>query len=187
MTTEVNFEQLLERAQSDATFKQELLHNPKAVLTKELGANIPENVEFKVLEETESTHYVVIPKTVDTDIATEGEAEDPIAQLIARASQDAALKQELLNSPKTVIQRELGISLPEGSEVKVVEETDNNAYIVLPLIPVDFLDNEELSEEQLEAVAGGGTPAVIGVPVAIYAGKKAVYAGFGFGRKRGWW
>jgi hypothetical protein len=107
--------------------------------------------------------------------------------LIARASQDAALKQELLNSPKTVIQRELGISLPEGSEVKVVEETDNNAYIVLPLIPVDFLDNEELSEEQLEAVAGGGTPAVIGVPVAIYAGKKAVDAGFGFGRKRGWW
>ena len=182
MTTEIKFEHLLERAQSDATFKQELLHDPKAVLTKELGANIPENVELKVLEETESTHYLVIPKSVDTDTATEGEAEDPIAQLIARASQDAALKQELLNSPKTVIQQEVGISLPEGSDVKVVEETDNNAYIVLPVLPVDS-DNEELSEEQLEAVAGG----FVWAPLAIYAGYKAVDAAYGAGKKKGWW
>ena len=177
MTTEVKFDQLLERAQSDATFKQELLHNPKAVLTKELGANIPENVELKVLEETQSTHWLVIPKTGGTDTATKGEAEDPIAQLIARASQDAALKQELLNSPKTVIQRELGISLPDETDVKAVEETDNSAYIVLPVLPVDS-DSEELSEEQLEAVAGGTALAI-----TVYAAA----AGYGFGRKRGWW
>lgn len=185
MATEVKFEQLLERAQSDATFKQELLHDPKAVLTKELGANIPENVELKVLEETESTHYLVIPKVVDIDTATEGEAEDSIAQLITRASQDAALKQELLNSPKTVIQREVGISLPEGSDVKVVEETDNNAYIVLPVLPVLPVDsdNEELSEEQLEAVAGG----FVWAPLALYAGYKAVDAAYGAGKKKGWW
>jgi hypothetical protein len=103
--------------------------------------------------------------------------------LIARASQDAALKQELLNSPKTVIQRELGISLPEGSDVKVVEETDNNAYIVLPVLPVDF-DSEELSEEQLEAVAGG---AAWMIPIAVYGTKKAIDAAYGAGQKKGWW
>jgi hypothetical protein len=186
MTTDVKFEQLLERAQSDATFKQELLHDPKAVLTKELGANIPENVELKVLEETQNTHYLVIPKSVDTDTATEGEEEDPIAQLIARASQDTALKQELLNSPNTVIQRELGISIPDEADVKVVEETDNNTYLILPVLPVDF-DSEELSEEQLEAVAGGFAFTLIAAPVAVYAGKKAVDAAYGAGQKQGWW
>ncbi len=46
MTTEVKFEQLLEPAKSDAAFKPKLLHNPEAVTTKELGANIIENVEL---------------------------------------------------------------------------------------------------------------------------------------------
>lgn len=44
MTTEVKFEQLLEPAKSDAALKPKLLHNPEAVTTKELGANIIENV-----------------------------------------------------------------------------------------------------------------------------------------------
>lgn len=46
MTTEVKFEQLLEPAKSNVAFKQKLLHSSEAVSTKELGANIIEDVQL---------------------------------------------------------------------------------------------------------------------------------------------
>ena len=71
------------------------------------------------------------------------------AQLIARAWQDEAFKRELLSDPRAAIARVTGSSLPPGLEVKVVEETPNTVYVVIPL------NTTELSDEQLEAAAGG--------------------------------
>jgi hypothetical protein len=153
---EVKIEQVFEKAWADEAFKQELLNNPKAVLTKELGLTIPENVEMTALEETPNTRYLVIPKSSDIDVKAAEVDEEPIVRLIARAAQDPALKQELLSSPKAVIKRELGISLPEGAELNVVEETENTAYFLLPQEP-----SEELSEEELEAVSGGWIGAAV--------------------------
>ncbi len=61
---EMKVEQLLERVQTDAAFKQELLNDPKAVLVKE-GAKIPEGVEIKALEETANNRYIVLPSRND--------------------------------------------------------------------------------------------------------------------------
>lgn len=73
--------------------------------------------------------------------------------LIARAWKDEAFKQELMNNPQAVYEQELGKKAPEGHEFQVLEETSNTTYLVIPKKPET---SEELSEEALESVAGGG-------------------------------
>ncbi|MEP0790641.1 NHLP leader peptide family RiPP precursor [Funiculus sociatus GB2-C1] len=74
------------------------------------------------------------------------------AKLVAHAWQDEAFKQELVSNPEAAIERELGQKMPEGANVQVLEETGDTFYLIIPKKP----GVEELSEEQLEAVAGGG-------------------------------
>jgi hypothetical protein len=75
------------------------------------------------------------------------------AHIIAQAWKDEAYKLELLSNSKAVIEREFGVQLPNEVSVRVMEEDTTNLYFVLPARP--NLSNVELSDEQLEAVAGG--------------------------------
>ncbi len=79
--------------------------------------------------------------------------QDIEAHMIAQAWKDDAYKQELLSNSKAVIEREFGVQLPAKVNVHVMEEDSTNLYFVLPSRP--NLSNTELSDEQLEAVAGG--------------------------------
>ena len=83
------------------------------------------------------------------------------AQIIAKAWQDEAFKQELLSNPKAALSRELQVqNIPASLEIQVLEETPNTFYLVLPMQPNVAAANEELSEEQLMAVAGGALPSL---------------------------
>ncbi len=76
------------------------------------------------------------------------------AHMIAQAWKNPAYKQELLNNSKAVIEREFGVKLPAEVTVQVLEESPNKLYFVIPNRPQEADAN--LTEEQLEAVAGGG-------------------------------
>jgi hypothetical protein len=80
--------------------------------------------------------------------------QDTEARIITHALEDEAFRQELLNNPKAAIEKELGQKLPEDFQISVLQESDKMTYLVLPFSPAA---NQELSEEQLEAVAGGQT------------------------------
>ena len=75
------------------------------------------------------------------------------ANLITKAWQDEAFKQQLMNDPIAVYESELGRKAPDNIEIKVLEETSDTTYLVIPKKPEA---SEELSEESLESVAGGG-------------------------------
>jgi hypothetical protein len=81
------------------------------------------------------------------------------AKLAERAWKDEAFARELCRDPKAVLERELaalrpGARLPEGLEVTLLEESPTTLYLVLsPGPPVAATG--ELSDEQLEAAAGG--------------------------------
>jgi len=70
-------------------------------------------------------------------------------QLVARAWGDAAFKARLLAEPAAVL-AEHGIPVPPGVEVRVLASTPTLVHLALPPKPTD-----ELSDEQLDQVAGG--------------------------------
>jgi hypothetical protein len=71
------------------------------------------------------------------------------ARLIARAWQDDAFKQQLVDDPRAAIAAEFGRAVPEGIEMRVVEETATVRYLVLPP------NTTRLSDEELDRTAGG--------------------------------
>ena len=70
--------------------------------------------------------------------------------IIAKALKDDGYRAELLANPKHAIHQEFGKELPLGLDVRVVEESANVVYLVLPPRPV-----VELSDADLQAVGGG--------------------------------
>jgi hypothetical protein len=75
------------------------------------------------------------------------------ARLVDKAWKDAAFRRELLEDPKGTLERELAVKLPEGFSLTVLEETAMSRYLVLPPAPAQ--DGGDLSDKELEAVAGG--------------------------------
>jgi hypothetical protein len=77
-------------------------------------------------------------------------------RLVQRSLEDEDFRQKLLDDPKAAVEQELGTRLPEGVEVRAVEETADTIYLVLPGASV-VGEGEELSDQELGAVAAGGT------------------------------
>jgi hypothetical protein len=75
-------------------------------------------------------------------------------RLIQRSMEDDSFRQKLLDDPKGTLEQELGTRLSEGVVVRVVEESADTIYLVLPFASA-VGEGEELSDRELEAVAGG--------------------------------
>ena len=76
-------------------------------------------------------------------------------RLVEKSLQDDAFRQRLLADPRAAVEEELGMRLPEEVRVVAVEETADTAYLVLPFASTESREAEELSDQELEAVAGG--------------------------------
>ncbi len=64
MTQKEFEEQIIKKAQSDKEFKKALVDNPKEALGQ-LGVQLPEDVEVKVVEESARVVYLVLPDNPD--------------------------------------------------------------------------------------------------------------------------
>lgn len=72
-----------------------------------------------------------------------------MSQILTRCWADAAFKVQLLADPVAVLNAQ-GLEVPAGVQVRVVEDTDQVVHWVIPARP------NEVSDDALEAVAGGG-------------------------------
>jgi hypothetical protein len=79
------------------------------------------------------------------------EERNQLAELFAACWKDEALKQRFMNDPKAVL-AEYDMPVPDGMDVKVVENADNCVHITMPVAPDGHHD---LSDEELSAAAGG--------------------------------
>jgi hypothetical protein len=75
--------------------------------------------------------------------------------LVQRSMEDEDFRQRLLDDPKGAVEQELGSRLPEGVEVRAVEESAQIIYLVLPSAS-PLGQGGELSDQELDEVAGGG-------------------------------
>ena len=68
--------------------------------------------------------------------------------LVTKAAEDEAFRTRLLAEPNAAIEERLGLKIPAGFDVKVLEDDRNTVHLVLP--PTAALD-----EADLEQAAGG--------------------------------
>jgi flagellar basal body rod protein FlgC len=80
-------------------------------------------------------------------------------RLVERSLQDEDFRQRLLSDPKGAIEEELETRLPQEVQVQAVEESAETIYLVLPPAPSQANEQGEveLSDRELEGVAGAGT------------------------------
>jgi hypothetical protein len=81
-------------------------------------------------------------------------------QIVTRAMQDEAFRQELVSNPKAAVERGLGIRLPLGTTIRVYEDTPDTVHIVLPM-KVQSGEPQELSDAELEQAVGGAGGSVV--------------------------
>jgi hypothetical protein len=88
-------------------------------------------------------------------------------RLVQRSLEDDAFRQRLLEDPKGTVEEELGTRLPEDVRVVAVEETADTIYLVLPFVSMDAHEEGELTDLDLEAVAGGWDAQTAGLTCTV--------------------
>lgn len=71
--------------------------------------------------------------------------------VVQRATRDKAYRERLKKNPASAIKEETGISVPKGFDIRFIEN-EADMTIVLP-----DAQRAEISEKDLESVAGGGS------------------------------
>jgi len=74
---------LISKAMADEAFKSELISNPKAVIAREIGQELPEGVEIEVLESTPKKLYLVLPLKVESEEVSTEELSDKELEAVA--------------------------------------------------------------------------------------------------------
>jgi hypothetical protein len=78
------------------------------------------------------------------------EQKHALARLFAACWKDEVLKARFMSDPKSVL-AEYDMPVPDGIDVKVVENTDACVHITIPKRP-----SNDLSDDELFDAAGGG-------------------------------
>jgi hypothetical protein len=201
LLTNEQTQQLLSKAMKDDAFRQALRHDARAAIATELHLTLPPEVLLHVLEPGPNDIYQILPpypadwppglsaevleQRLIQGLGNLEEAQQTIARgqtrLIAKSWHDASYKQALLANPKAVVQREFGVPLPPEVTVQVFAEDAHTQYLVLP----PALSDLELSDDQLEQVAGGEVALV--TIITLIVSSVAGSAALGFtGYKAGW-
>lgn len=83
--------------------------------------------------------------------------QEVVEAIISKAWEDENFRKELLAEPIKAIEKLTGVKvvLPEGKSLVITDQTDKSKiYVNIPAEPE--IENMELTEEQLETIAGGG-------------------------------
>jgi len=74
------------------------------------------------------------------------------AKLIAKAWSDETFKHRLMTDPTDAL-ADIGVAIPDGVQVQVLQDTSDKMHLVLPAAP----DNGSVKDQELERISGGMT------------------------------
>jgi Nitrile hydratase, alpha chain len=72
---------VIERSLHDDVFRQQLLADPRAIIEREIGTQLPEDVRVVAVEETADTIYLVLPSA--SPVVEGGELADQTLEAVA--------------------------------------------------------------------------------------------------------
>jgi hypothetical protein len=98
------------------------------------------------------------------------------SKLAERTLKNPEFRSAFMADPKGTLEKEFNTKFAENVQIFAHEEDANTLHLSIPQVPANV---EELSDEDLEKVAGGILPFLVGVMV----GANIVVAG----RYYGWW
>ncbi len=124
----VKYGEVVSKCWEDEAYKKRFLEDPETVLS-EAGFVVEEGVTYKVIEQPKLVKYLVLPHT-DTKDAV---------QVIAKGFLNQVEKSNAV--------------IPEGAEVRIIQNTDDTRYMILPASP------KTLTASELAMVAGGDSVA----------------------------
>lgn len=140
-----NYQSIVEHLWQNPSSQEELIAEPKSYLRKQ-GVEIPENVEVLVHQGTADHLYLILPP----DGTEMPQGNDLRSRMVARATRDAAYKALLQKNPQAAA-KEMGVELPDSTKIVVLQDSEDEMHFLIPFNS----SNMELSEADLEAVAGG--------------------------------
>ena len=78
-------ERVIERAQRDETFRQQLMEDPRAAISADLGVELPEDLEIRVIEEDPREAVIVLPAAAEPSEVSE----EQLSQVVGGAGTPA--------------------------------------------------------------------------------------------------
>lgn len=133
----VKYGEVVAKCWEDEAYKKRFLEDPEGVLA-EAGFVVDEGVTYKVIEQPKLVKYLVLPHE---------DAKEAVQ----------ALAKGFLNQ----VERKDAI-IPEGAEVRIIQNTDDTRYMILPASP------KSLTQAEL-AMAAGGDSAKVNTDVVLNA------------------
>ncbi len=127
----VKYGEVVSKCWEDEAYRKRFIEDPESVLS-EAGITVEEGVTYKVIEQPKMVKYIVLPHE---------NVKDGV-QVVAKTLLAIA-------EAKNVI-------IPEGAEARIIQNTDDTRYLILPASPKTLTKNE-LSR------AAGGDAAVVNV------------------------
>ena len=121
----LKYGEIVAKCREDEEFKQSFLSDPETVL-EQYGVELKEGVDYKVIEAPKLVEYIVLPH--------DG-TKDALVELSKKMLQQAENKQAII---------------PEGTEVRIIQNTEDTNYLFLPPSP------KTLTSSELALVSGGG-------------------------------
>lgn len=131
------------KAAADPTYRARLKSNPDAVLT-EAGVAVPEGKTVEIIETQRHELHLFLGSRSHVP---------ELNALLEKAATDPACQRKLTANPRAAVEEALGQQLPPAMQVRLHEPAPQRVRLVLPTAPDA---TGELSDLELEAVAGGG-------------------------------
>ena len=149
----LNGAKVVAKAWTDAEFKARLLDNGTTTVA-ELGFKGPQGEHIVVVENTENVHNVVVCTLCSC-------YPWPLLGLPPTWYKDPAYRARVVKEPRTVL-GEMGLELPETTEITVWDSSSEVRFFVLPQRPAG---SEGMSEDELAALVSRDS--MVGVAAVV--------------------
>lgn len=142
----------LDKLATDVSFRNAFIANPLTILSETFPElNLAKDIKIHVHENTSNEmHVILVP---NEEMVFSDQLETAVEQMLDKAIEDDHFKKLLVADPKGTLAKQLpDFYVPEDFRMFFHENTATDIHLLIPPLRNE---DDELSEAELDAVAGG--------------------------------